>query len=145
MIGIHIGRLTILAVAVPLAAGCNGSAYPTAPVQGRVTVDDKPLFQGRVLFTPVAKGDDRKAGRTALGKIDSEGNYRLTTYAPNDGAIVGEHWAIVINSEEDLPKGVPEFARVTLPEMVRVEADKNNRIDLSFTRDEIKKYREDDR
>jgi hypothetical protein len=145
MIGNSLNQFAVLLFAAALLTGCNRSNYHTAPVHGRVTVDDVPLFQGRVLFTPVATGEDRKAGRTALGKIDSEGNYRLTTYATNDGAIVGEHWAIVINSEEDLPKGVPEFARLTLPGKVRVVAEKDNKIDLQFTRDDVKKYREDDR
>jgi hypothetical protein len=145
MIAMNISRLATFFAAVLMLSGCGRTAYETAPVHGRVTVDDVPLFQGRVLFTPVAKGEGLKAGRTALGKIDPDGNYRLTTYAPNDGAIVGEHWAIVINAEEDLPKGVPEFARVTLPGKVQVAAEKDNKIDLKFTRDEIKKYREDDR
>src|SRR5262249_49173849 len=30
-------------------------------------------------------------GRSALGQIDAEGNYTLTTFEPGDGAIVGNH------------------------------------------------------
>jgi len=128
-----------------LLSGCNRSPYELAPVHGVVTVDDVPLFQGKVMFMPVALGENTNAGRPGIGKMDSEGKFRLTTFDENDGAIVGDHWAVVINVEEDLPKGVPEFARLTMPEKVAVVAGKDNQIDLKFTRDMVKKYREDDR
>ena len=135
----------LAAGALLVAAGCNQSPYHLAPVHGTVTVDDKPLFQGKVMFTPVAKGENKRPGRHAIGTIDSEGRFRLTTKDPDDGALVGDHWAIVINTEEEVPKGVPEFARLTLPNRVTVEPDKDNQIDLMFTRDQVRKYREDDR
>jgi len=128
-----------------ILAGCQRTPYEVAPVHGTVTVDDKPLFQGKVMLTPVAKGENSQAGRPAVGKIDEDGKYWLTTFEENDGAIVGEHWAIVINSEEELPDGIPEFARVTFPEKVNVVAGKDNQIDLKFTRDAVRKYGEDDR
>jgi hypothetical protein len=31
------------------------------------------------------------APRLAIGKTDTAGNYQLTTFEPNDGAILGEH------------------------------------------------------
>jgi hypothetical protein len=69
---------------------------------------------------------------------------RLTTYEKDDGAVVGEHWALVINHEEEVPDGVPEFIRVTLPNKLTVESGKDNEIDLKFTREQVRKYRVDD-
>jgi hypothetical protein len=103
------------------------------------------MFQGKIMFGPIAKENEENPGKPAFGDIDSEGRFRLTTFERNDGAVVGEHWATVINVEEDLPDGVPEFARVTLPEKVIVVAGKDNQIDIRLPRDVIRKYREDDR
>jgi hypothetical protein len=127
------------------ATGCSPSPYQLAPVHGTVTVNDKPMFQGKVMFGPIAKGDEENPGKPAFGVIQPDGRYRLTTFEPDDGAVVGEHWATIINVEEELPDGVPEFARVTFPEKVTVVAGKNNRINIQLSRDVIRKYREDDR
>jgi hypothetical protein len=126
-------------------AGCNPSPYELAPVHGTVIVNDKPMFQGKVMFGPIAQGEEENPGKPAFGKIQSDGSYRLTTFEPNDGAVVGEHWATVINVEEDLPDGVPEFARVTNPEKVTVVAGQDNQIDIRLSREVIRKFREDDR
>lgn len=128
-----------------LLAGCNDSRYELAPVHGSVTVDGTPLNQGKVLFTPIAKGENRRAGHTAVGNINSDGKFRLTTSEPDDGAVVGDHWAVVVNVEEEVPDGVPEFARVTFPEKLTVKPDTDNQLDLTFTREQVRKYREDDR
>jgi hypothetical protein len=125
-------------------AGCDRIPYELAPVHGKVTVVDKPMFQGRIRFAPVAQTDGEEPGKAAFGSIEADGSYRLSTYVPNDGAVVGEHWVMVVNSEEELPDGVPEFARVTFPERVKVVGGKDNKIDISLSRDVIKKYREDD-
>ena len=135
----------LIGVFCGLAIGCDNTTREVAPVYGIVTVDSKPLFQGRVLFAPVAKGDDMNPGKPAMGKIQEDGKYRLTTYQENDGAIIGEHWVTIINSEEDLPDGVPEFARLQVPEKVTVAPSKDNEINIELTRDVVKKYAEDDR
>jgi hypothetical protein len=131
--------------ALLVAPGCNQSGYELAPVRGTVTVDGKPLRQGKVMFAPVAQGNDINPGRPAFGMLRQGGAYILTTYADNDGAVVGKHWVTIINSAEDLPRGVPEFARVTAPGQRVVEAGKDNRIDINLTREDVLKYRMDDK
>jgi hypothetical protein len=125
-------------------AGCDRIPYELAPVHGTITVDDKPMFQGRIRFAPVAAVEGENPGKAAFGSIEKDGSYRLTTYEPKDGAVVGEHWVLVVNIEEELPDGVPEFARVTFPERVKVVGGQDNKIDINFSREVIKKYREDD-
>jgi hypothetical protein len=126
------------------ATGCGSTAYETAPVHGKVAIDGKPLFQGKVRFAPIAKGENTQVGKPAFGDIQSDGTYRLTTFKADDGAVVGDHWVTILNVGEDLPDGVPEFARVTLPERVKVVGGQENEINITPSRDIVRKYREDD-
>ena len=97
------------------------------------------------MFAPVAKGDGANPGKPAWGKIAKDGTYRLTTYPADDGAVVGEHWVTIINSDEELPEDVPEFARIILPDKMTVAAGKDNQLDIELTSEVIKENREDDR
>jgi hypothetical protein len=73
-------------VAALLLAGCSGSGRPaTAPVRGQVTLRGKPVAGATVTF--LCPG----APRFGVGTTDQTGNYRLTTYEPNDGAVIGTH------------------------------------------------------
>lgn len=132
-------------IAIAMATGCNQSSFDVAPVHGTVTADGKPLFQGKVMFAPLGKSDVTNPGRPAWSKIGKDGTYRLTTFQTNDGAVVGEHWVTIINSGEDLPDDVPEFARLMLPEKVTVASGKDNQLDFKMTSAIIKANREDDR
>jgi hypothetical protein len=126
------------------AAGCGGESYDVAPVHGIVSVDGKPLFQGKVMFAPVSKGEGHP-GRPAWSPIASNGAYRLRTFKKDDGAVVGEHWVTIINTEEELPEDVPEFARFMVPKRVTVAPGKDNEIDIKLTGEVIEEFREDDR
>jgi hypothetical protein len=136
----HLALLSL----VGFFAGCDANPYELAPVHGKVIVDGKPLFQGKIRFAPVAQEEDRKPGKPAFGIIQSDGTYRLTTFKPDDGAVVGEHWVTILNVGEDLPDGVPEFYRVTLPEKKSVASGTDNEIDITPSRDVVRKFREDD-
>jgi hypothetical protein len=95
------------------------------------------------MFAPVAKGSDVNPGKPAWGNIQSDGTFRLTTYKNDDGAVVGEHWVTIMNSEEKLPKGVPEFSRLIVPKKVTVAANSDNEINFAFAGSDIKKFAED--
>jgi hypothetical protein len=123
-------------------AGCNRAEFTVAPVHGKITVDDKPLEQGKVMFTPISAAD-QNPGKPAFGSIEKNGDYRLTTFTTDDGAVVGEHWATIINVGEEVPDGVPEFSRLTSPEKVKVVAGNDNQIDIKLTSATVKKYRAD--
>lgn len=66
-----------------VATGCS-SGPRVAPVKGKVTVGGKPVTTGQITF-------HSEGGRPAIGEIDAEGNYTLTTFKQGDGAIVGKH------------------------------------------------------
>ena len=140
-------RLLPIAGVVFLAtlAGCSGNSFNVAPVHGKVSVADKPLFQGRLMFAPIAQGESDNPGKLAFGTIDKNGGYRLTTFKKDDGAVVGEHWVTIINVEEDLPDGVPEFDRLTSPAKVKVVAGKDNEININVSKAAAEKLGDENR
>ena len=95
------------------------------------------------MFAPVAKGDNIKPGKPAWGNIQPDGTFRLTTHKNGDGALVGEHWVTIMNSDEKLPKGVPEFSRLVVPKKATVAANNDNEINFAFSGREIGKLKED--
>ena len=77
-------RLSTLVVVALLPVGC-GPSYPTCyPVSGKVTFNGEPVTQGTVTFYPAD-------GRSAIGKIQPDGSYSLTTFETGDGALAGNH------------------------------------------------------
>ena len=95
-------RLAIFAVAL-FVAGCRSGELPTAPISGKVLVDNQPLSTGSVYFSPVS------GGKGATGKIQEDGTFVLTTYRDGDGAILGEHQvgisAVLPIGSQDGPPG----------------------------------------
>lgn len=63
-------------------AGCGGPRL--AKVAGHVRVDGQPVTAGIIMFHPAD-------GPTAVGNIEPDGSYALTTLAPGDGAVIGTH------------------------------------------------------
>lgn len=61
-----------------------------ALVQGKVTLDGKPLDKTRVTFIP-------KDGAMSIGVTDSEGIYQLNYDESHKGAAVGEHEVRITN------------------------------------------------
>lgn len=84
-------------LAVLAASGC-GRRVAMAPVEGRVTLDGKPLQLGAVMVQP-------KAGPAAQAKINPDGTFRLGTFKPDDGAIVGPATVRVICRKDITPPG----------------------------------------
>jgi hypothetical protein len=101
----------LLVVGCSLLVGCGGSDRPAvAPVSGQVTYQDKPVAGAFVSF--LCKG----APRLATGTTDAAGNYQLTTFEPNDGAVIGNHVVTVKklpSGIDSLPTGVSEDTKIT--------------------------------
>ncbi len=73
----------VCAVGLLTLGGCGKGRPELGQVAGRVTLDGKPLAGAVVMFFPLA------GGRTASGTTDAQGEYRLTTFGPDDGALLG--------------------------------------------------------
>jgi hypothetical protein len=97
------GRCTVAAAVgllIGAISGCAESSIErpkTFPVGGKVTYKGQPVPKGTVTFQP----DD---GQAAVGEIQADGSYRLTTFAPGDGALPGHHRVFVIANTADPSK-----------------------------------------
>ncbi len=78
---------------LPIAlAGCGGGGdFSTAPASGVVLCDGEPIPNAQIFFMPEEKGSSALVGKTGFATADELGNFTVTTYEPNDGAVVGKH------------------------------------------------------
>ena len=84
--------------------GCSGSDRPaTVPVRGQVTFRGKPVVGATITF--LCDG----APRPAVGTTDAAGAYQLTTFEPNNGAVVGTHVVTVKKYATGSNDGYPEI------------------------------------
>jgi hypothetical protein len=89
--------VVLCVIAGALLCGCHrGKQYSMAPVHGQVTFQGKPVGGATLTFLCVG------APRPAIGTTDEAGNYQLTTFQPNDGAIIGEH-VVTVNIYGEQP------------------------------------------
>ncbi|MFH1266384.1 MAG: hypothetical protein ABIK89_11715 [Planctomycetota bacterium] len=88
-----------------LLAGCSpvSDTPPTAPVEGTVTYQGKPVESGTVTF--FSEGGERPAA----GLLGPGGKFTLTTFNKNDGAVLGTHKVTVtsIADTADVGTGAP--------------------------------------
>jgi hypothetical protein len=54
------------------------------------------------MFAPLA-AESADPGKPAIGITDADGKYRLTTYAPHDGAVIGRHRVQIASENPDEP------------------------------------------
>lgn len=81
----------LFAIVSTIATGCGEQNLPTYPVEGTVLfADDSPVAGGMVELQSI----DHQLN--AVGQIDSQGKFRLTTFVQNDGAVAGRHKVVVI-------------------------------------------------
>lgn len=86
----------LVAVIAALASGCARPESPTlGQVEGRVTLDGRPLPAALVLFTPAGRG------RTSRGVTGADGRYRLRYLRDIAGADVDEHAVRISTATEE--------------------------------------------
>ena len=76
------------------------AAPRTVPVKGRVLLDGKPLQGATVVFTP-------KEGRPPTGVTNGAGEFALTTFAKDDGALPGTYRVSIQAQDADKKPRVP--------------------------------------
>jgi hypothetical protein len=64
-------------------SGCKQTPR-VVPVAGKVLYNGKPLPFGSVMFQP-------DQGQAAVGDIQADGSFKLSSYGPDDGAVPGKH------------------------------------------------------
>ena len=102
--------------------GC-GKQPDVAPVRGVVMMDGKPLPGGRIMFEPIAKGENKLVGKAAFAQIASDGSFVLTTYKDGDGALVGSHHPVVFGDRQEEDPGLNPEGKTTGPNIgvIRME------------------------
>ena len=76
-------------------AGCSGASErpPMAPVSGEVLYKGQPVAGAIVTFVT------EKSPRTSSGITDQHGRFDLTTFVPDDGALIGENLVSIVRNE----------------------------------------------
>ena len=121
--------MCIAAAAAVVVAGCGGGKQPTYRAGGKVSfADGKPLPGGWVSFRSL--NSDKKI--SARGSIQSDGTFKLTTYKPNDGAVEGQHQAMVV-PEIQFERGEPASGNRPRPPPVDRKFSNFETSDLEFT------------
>ena len=76
-------------------SGCgNESGRQAYPVRGKVLFNGRPVVNGQVTFHPV--GDTSRDAVRAVGKVDEQGSFALTTFKDGDGAPAGDYRVTVV-------------------------------------------------
>jgi hypothetical protein len=74
--------------------GCGGGEKlnrpPVYKVRGKVTLQGKPVKGADVTFM------NKETNKSAFGKTDDNGEYQLTTFNANDGAVEGKHDVTIV-------------------------------------------------
>src|SRR3954469_8158591 len=90
-------HLTLVFALLVLIAGCGKDGPQVAPVHGRVTLDNQPLCNADIRFSPA------DSPRPSVGRTDREGRYDLMYKRGESGAVVGKHTVQVTVSHELVP------------------------------------------
>jgi hypothetical protein len=80
-------RVWFVMLAAVLATGCSGSSGPELPVNGIVTLDDKPLEKATVMFYP----DDKSGGTFGHAQTDSNGKFAVFGLKGQKGMAPGQY------------------------------------------------------
>lgn len=129
-------RVLLLPVICGLLPGCSGrpDRPATFPVEGKVTNRGKPVAGATVAF--LAPG----APRLAVGTTDDAGSFRLTTFEPNDGAVLGTHVVTVSKRSLVSNSTIPTVEEVTSGQLSTEEinaAIERSALEVSKTRSEL--------
>jgi len=101
-----------------LLAGCADSdQFPVAQTRGRIICEGQPVPHARIFFEPLQTGTSALVGKQGFAVAEADGSFVLTTYKPNDGAVVGKHRVRV---DRPHPEDYPKF---TCPCVLNSEVD----------------------
>src|SRR6476659_1636999 len=100
-------RLVLVLVSLVIAlTGCDSGRPKTIPISGLVLIDGQPPGETGKLFFTSTKAADGYAMRPASGSFNAEGNYRVMSWAPDDGLVPG-HYTVSILPNDPSKTRVP--------------------------------------
>lgn len=95
-------RVLSLVGLLPLI-GCGQPGPVLVPVQGRITLDGKPVSEHVVTFSPIGNTQ----GNGAMGPTDEQGKFALTDVRGETGAHVGDYKVHLYPTPVTPPNDVP--------------------------------------
>ena len=104
----QLNLVTTIALLILVASGCTKSdgRVKVYPVSGKVSVRGTPAEGARVVFYPVSEELKKPGMPIPYGTTDSQGNFKLRSFDPDDGAPEGDYKISVIWL--DVPPGKAE-------------------------------------
>lgn len=79
-------------VAAVVLSGCDGrTKMNVAKTRGQVLCEGEPVQYATVYFEPLKEGKNANVGKQGIAYADRQGNFVVTTYDQDDGAVVGKH------------------------------------------------------
>lgn len=94
-------RSIVLTLSCLAASGCGQSELPPPepvfPVSGVITYQGKPVVGADITFF----NPERK--RSAFGRTNADGEYQLTTFTMNDGAVAGKSLLSIVKMPPPAP------------------------------------------
>jgi len=119
----------LLWAACLLLAGC-GSGLDIAPTRGTISVKGEMLTNGRVMFMPIG------GGQYAVGEIQPDGSFVMSTVDDGDGVLVGEHSVQITQREDDVEPGKQAYNFESPPgEPYVVKSGEENVFDIDIDTD----------
>jgi hypothetical protein len=100
----------VFLVACVAFTGCGGSGPKLTSVKGKVTIGGTDLKAGVVTFIPDTLKGNKNAKGPAIGKINSDGTYTLTTEG-KDGAPLGWYKVTVVTKMPGMDAGQPDVGK----------------------------------
>ena len=103
----NIGAVALLLCLCFQTVGCGkakASREPIFKVSGKILYKGQPVEDADVVFTCADKN------RSAFGRTDSKGEFKLTTFVSNDGAVPGKHVVLVTKIELGAPVKVADIS-----------------------------------
>jgi hypothetical protein len=124
----HLWIGTIATLVVGLS-GCWGNDRPkTIPISGHVAIDGKPPGEaGKIFFTPTEAAPGYSK-RPASGSFNAAGNYRVMSWAPDDGLVPG-HYTVSI--------GVVDPDKTAIPRRYQDSATSGLEVDVPMDQGKI--------
>src|SRR3954466_5512801 len=103
--------VVLLVIAIGLSAGCGGVGG-LVPVEGKVTLDNKPLENATVMLAPTkANGPGPFVGTT-----DSQGHFTLGQLeSSRSGASVGDYSVFIATVKSDAKEASPQVKKEIVP------------------------------
>ncbi len=110
-------RMCLSTTVLAFVPGCASRDPDLVPVEGAVTMDQRPVAELIVTFTPLGS----TGGSGALGATDREGNFSLTNVRGGEGAYAGQYRISVYpaptEEASDLPTDVVSSGAAGVPDV----------------------------